>query len=76
MEHNVDEKYFVSGDKLPKWEYLKGVKKIQRFKDGSPWTYSEGSISYPDDLDKPARTIVVPLITRMGKVLDEIFENE
>ena len=135
LQNNVDEKYYISKDKLQKWEYLKGAKKIQRVsKSGYEYTYSEGAITYPDSLDNPARTmltsegninrgshviedpqtkrlriltpveteringfnddwtdsgmpermryfcmgnaLVVPMITRMGKVLDKIIDLE
>lgn len=134
LEKDVDEKYFLTGDKLEKWEYLKGSKKIERTsKTGHTYTFSEGAIAFPDSLDKPARTmltsegttnrsshvvqdpkngkmriitpveaeriqgfidnwtdtmtermryfcmgnaLVVPMITRMGKTLNKIFESE
>ena len=42
-----------------KWEYLKGSKKEQRTtKTGFVYNYSEGSMIYPDSLDKPSRTII------------------
>jgi DNA (cytosine-5)-methyltransferase 1 len=42
-----------------KWEYLKGAKKEQRkTKTGFVYNYSEGSMIYPDSLDKPSRTII------------------
>lgn len=136
IEHNVDEKYYLKGDVLNKWTYLKGAKKIERTaKNGHKYIFSEGPVAFPDSLDKPARTmltsetslnrsshvikdadtgrlrlltpveaeriqgfdsgwtgncgmpekfryfcmgnaLVVPMITRMAKVLDPIFENE
>lgn len=134
LEQNVDEKYFITPDKLEKWEYLKGAKKINRVsKTGHEYVFSEGPIAFPEPLDKPARTmltsegttnrsshvvedpvakrlriitpleaeriqgfednwtagmpdrnrffcmgnaLVVPMITRMGKVLNAIFEGE
>lgn len=134
LESNVDEKYFLTGDKLEKWKYLKGSKRIERTsRTGHSYTFSEGAISFPDPLDKPARTmltsegttnrsshvvedpengkmriitpleteriqgfkdnwtdimpermryfcmgnaLVVPMITRMGKTLNRIFEHE
>ena len=55
----VDEKYFVSGEKLEKWKYLKGSKKIERKKpNGETYCYSEGKIAFPDHLDRPARTML------------------
>ena len=135
LEQDVDERYYISEDKMPKWEYLKGQKSIPRVsKTGFEYTFSEGAIAFPDPWDRPARTmltsesmlnrsshvvkdpktlrlrvltpieaerlngfdddwtntgmahqpryfcmgnaLVVPMITRMGKVLDEIIEKE
>lgn len=135
LQSNVEEKYYISQDKIHKWQYLKGSKKIERVsKSGHKYTYSEGEISFPDSLDKSSRTIltsegsinrsthviedpqtkrlriltpieaerlqgfddnwtdtgmpermryfcmgnalVVSMVTRMGKVLDEILDKE
>jgi len=54
----VDEKYFLNGS-LEKWQYLKGAKRIERVRpNGEPYCFSEGAISFPDHLDKPARTML------------------
>jgi len=54
-----DEKYIISPEKLKKWKYLKGSKKIERKKpNGETYCYSEGAIAFPDHLDKPARTML------------------
>ena len=135
LQSNVDEKYYISIEKIPKWTYLKGAKKIpKKTAEGYEYMYSEGPVSFPDSLDKPGRTIltseavcsrtshvvldpeskrlrvltpieterlqgfednwtntgmsqrmryfcmgnalVVPMITRMGKILDTIIEQE
>lgn len=135
LQANADEKYYISDDKMPKWTYLKGAKKVPRkTADGHTYIYSEGAIPFPDPVDKPSRTLltsegtlsrtthvvtdpctgrlrlltpveterlqgfpdgwtntgmpdrmryfvmgnalVVPLITRMGRVLDEIIAKE
>ena len=134
IQGNVDEKYYLTGEKLEKWKYLKGAKKIERTSNtGHEYTFSEGAIAFPDPLDKPARTmltsegttnrsthvvldpetnqmriltpveteriqgfkdnwtdtmpermryfcmgnaLVVPMITRMGKTLNKIFDDE
>ena len=135
LQANVDEKHYIPGDKMSKWTYLKGAKKIPRTSsDGHEYTFSEGPIAFPDPWDRPGRTmltsestlnrsthvvsdpgtgrlrlltpveaerlqgfddewtntgmpdrmryfcmgnaLVVQLITRMGKVLDEIIEQE
>lgn len=134
VQEDAPEEYYLTGEKLEKFEYLKGSKKIERTSaTGHTYTFSEGSIAYPDPLDKPARTmltsegttnrsthvirdpkrgelrlltpleteriqgfkdnwtsmmpdrmryfcmgnaLVVPMITRMGKTLNKIFEQE
>ena len=135
LQRNVDEKHYIPGDKMAKWTYLKGAKKIPRTSaDGHEYTFSEGPIAFPDPWDRPGRTmltsestlnrsthvvsdpgtgrlrlltpveaerlqgfddewtntgmpdrmryfcmgnaLVVPMITRMGKVLDEIIAKE
>lgn len=135
LQKNVDEKYYIPTDKLVKWTYLKGAKKIPRKSaNGHEYTFSEGPIAFPDSWDRPGRTmltsestlnrsthvvsdpgtgklrlltpveaerlqgfddewtnsgmpdrmryfcmgnaLVVPMITRMGKVLDVIIAGE
>ena len=59
LESNVDEKYIISPEKLEKWKYLKGSKRIERKKpSGETYCYSEGAIAFPDKLDVPARTML------------------
>ena len=54
----VPKEYFLDAD-LEKWEYLKGGKKEPRKKsNGEIFYYTEGPMSFPDPLDKPARTII------------------
>lgn len=135
LQSDVDESFYIPTSKIDKWTYLKGGKKIERTaKNGHKYIYSEGPVSFPDDWDKPGRTmltsestlnrsshvvtdpgtgklriitpieaerlqgfpddwtntgmtqrmryfcmgnaLVVPMITRMGKILDEIIERE
>ncbi|GAA0714924.1 DNA (cytosine-5-)-methyltransferase [Paraclostridium ghonii] len=61
LENDVDEKYYLDGDeeKLAKWKYLKGAKKIERTsKTGHSYIFSEGPLAFPDSIDKPARTML------------------
>lgn len=135
LVHTDDPTFFIESNSMAKWEYLKGSKKIPRVsKDGHEYTFSEGSVAFPDPWDKPGRTmltsestlnrsthivadpengklrtltpieaerlqgfdddwtnsgmpnrmrffcmgnaLVVPMITRMGKYIDYIIENE
>ena len=59
----VPESFYVDGDKLERWRYLKGSKSEERVKkaaDGTEFTYhySEGSMAFPDLLTNPSRTIL------------------
>ena len=55
----VDEKYFLLDEKLEKWRFLKGSKRIKRTKpNGEIYYFSEGQLSFPDKLDVPARTML------------------
>ncbi len=135
LQTTVDDKFYITNEKMPKWTYLKGAKKIPRKSaDGHEYTFSEGPIAFPDPWDRPGRTmltsestlnrsthvvsdpgtgrlrlltpveaerlqgfddewtntgmpdrmryfcmgnaLVVPMITRMGKVLDTIIAEE
>ena len=135
LERDVDERYYISDEKMPKWTYLKGAKKIPRTaSNGHEYVFSEGPIAFPDPWDRPGRTmltsestlnrsthvvidpgtgrirlltpveaerlqgfddgwtdtgmpermryfcmgnaLVVPMISRMGRVLDEIIAGE
>lgn len=136
LQKNVDEHYYITDEAMPKWEYLKGAKKIPRkAANGHEYIFSEGPVAFPDPWDRPGRTmltsestlnrsthvvedpgtkrlrlltpieaerlqgfeddwtaaggmpermryfcmgnaLVVPMITRMGKVLDEIIAKE
>lgn len=55
----VPEEFFIGEDKLERWKYLKGSKSEPRTTSaGFTYTYSEGSMPFPDNLDSPARTIL------------------
>lgn len=131
----VADEFFIPEEKMEKWKYMKGAKKIERTaRSGFKYIFAEGAIAFPDSLDLPSRTmltsestlnrsthvikdvktgnlriltpketerlqgfddnwtntgmpkrmryfcmgnaLVVPMITRMGKYLDEIINNE
>lgn len=135
LQSNVDESFYITNEKMSKWTYLKGAKKINRIsKTGHEYVFSEGPIAFPDSWDRPGRTmltsestlnrsthvvsdpgtgrlrtltpieaerlqgfdddwtnsgmpnrmrffcmgnaLVVPMITRMAKVLDELISEE
>ncbi len=135
LESNVDEKYYITSDKMADWVYMKGAKrKARKTSEGHEYVFSEGAIAFPDPWDRPGRTmltseaspnrsthivvdpqtgklrtltpveaerlqgfddnwtntgmpdrmrffcmgnaLVVPMITRMGRILDEIIAQE
>ena len=56
---DVDNSFYLTRNELKDWKYLKGAKKIERTDSkGFVYTYSEGSMSFPDSLEKPSRTII------------------
>ena len=59
-EKDVPAEFYISDDELKKWQYQKGAKSIERVNKttGHAYTYSEGSMGFPDALDKPSRTII------------------
>ena len=58
-EEFVPEEFFISDEDLPKWQYEKGAKKINRVsKEGYEYVFSEGGMAFPDSLDKPSRTMI------------------
>lgn len=56
----VDESYFITdSEKIAKWNYLKGAKKINRVAaNGHEYVFSEGPVAFPDPWDRPARTML------------------
>ena len=59
LQTTVDDKFYITNEKMPKWTYLKGAKKIPRkTADGHEYTFSEGPIAFPDPWDRPGRTML------------------
>lgn len=59
-DNEVPEEFWIPKSELPKWEFLKGAKSIQRVhKDsGTIYNYAEGKMAFPDLLTNPSRTIL------------------
>ena len=53
----VESTYYLNGSK-EKFEYLKGSKRVPREKNGVKYTYSEGKMTFPEDLSLPGRTML------------------
>ena len=57
--HDVPPGCFIGEAELQRWAYLKGAKRIPRVaKTGYEYHFSEGAMSFPDRLDRAARTII------------------
>jgi len=58
-EAEVPAEYYINPENLDSWKYLKGAKNEVRSA-GTPreFVYKEGPMSFPDSLQKPARTII------------------
>jgi DNA (cytosine-5)-methyltransferase 1 len=56
----VPKEFFVPAARVKDWKYHKGGKQETRTNatNGFSYKYSEGAMSFPDPLEKPARTIV------------------
>jgi DNA (cytosine-5)-methyltransferase 1 len=58
-KNGVEERFFLRDEDMPRWIYSKGAKKELRHKrDGSEYYFSEGAVQFPEQLDRPARTIL------------------
>ena len=59
LHKDVPDQFIIPDSELPKWQALKGPKKIQRVSaEGFAYMFSEGGIAFPDPLDRPFRTII------------------
>lgn len=59
LQEFADEKYHIPSDKMGKWVYLKGAKKIPRTTAGGhEYVFSEGPVAFPDPWDRPGRTML------------------
>lgn len=54
----VPSAFYVRPEQEEAWRIAKGAKSIPRNKNGFQYKFSEGAMSFPDPLDKPARTII------------------
>ena len=59
-EKHIKEEFFIDENSLEKWKYEKGSKKKERVhkESGTKYIFSEGAMAFPDNLEKPSRTII------------------
>lgn len=59
LQDDVDKRYYIDSNDLPKWQYLKGAKEEYRTSSGSRrYLFAEGKVAFPDSLSKPSRTML------------------
>jgi DNA (cytosine-5)-methyltransferase 1 len=59
LQEDIPHEFYINPDDLDKWTYLKGKKQITRVdKSGYKYNFSEGSMTFPDDIHKASRTII------------------
>jgi DNA (cytosine-5)-methyltransferase 1 len=55
----VPDSFHISSSSLKKWKYFKGAKSEERVhSSGYKWKYTEGSMVFPDPIDRPSRTLL------------------
>lgn len=70
-----DDSLFLSENAIEKFKYLKGSKKVERTRpDGKKYFFSEGGMDFPDQYDKPGRTMLTSesSINRSTHVVEDI----
>lgn len=75
----IGPQYFLKKADLPRWKYAKGAKReTRKRRDGSTYYFSEGAVSFPDSLDKPARTMLTSesQVGRSSHVIRDLKTNE
>jgi DNA (cytosine-5)-methyltransferase 1 len=76
-EKKIPNEYFIEDDEKSQWEKQKGGKKEERTtKSGHVYYYSEGSMAFPDPLDKPSRTIVTGEGGRSASRFKHVIETK
>lgn len=57
---NVPAEFWIEPNTLNSWKYLKGAKSEERIHQstGFKYKYAEGSIAFPDQVNRPSRTIL------------------
>lgn len=58
-DSEVPSEFWIGESQIEAWEYLKGAKSISRIsKDGHAYEYTEGKMTFPENLNSPSRTIL------------------
>lgn len=55
----ISEHHFLRDEDMPRWLYAKGSKnELRKRRDGSEYWFTEGSVQFPEPLNKPSRTML------------------
>lgn len=55
----VDPHYFLRKEDMARWSYAKGPKReARRRRDGSTYVFTEGTVAFPDPIERPSRTML------------------
>ena len=72
----ITQEYWLTEAARVKWSYVKDHKEfIRTSRDGFQYTYSEGAMSFPDSLDKPARTLITSEVSNTPNRFTHIIED-
>ena len=73
----ITEEFYISDNEIPRWEKEKGGKKLTRVNKatGIEYQYSEGSMLFPDALDRPSRTIITAEGGRSASRFKHVIED-
>lgn len=75
VTESVDSSYYLNKEQIEKMKYLKGSKKIPRNRpNGEVYNYTEGAMCFPDDLNRPARTMLTSerSINRSSHIIEDL----
>ena len=73
---NIPDEYYLNDFDLDQWKYMKGKKELKRTsKDGFEYNYTEGSMPFPDPLDKPARTLITSEVSNTPNRFTHVVED-
>lgn len=72
----ITQEYWLTEAARVKWSYVKAHKEFTRVnKDGYEYTYSEGAMSFPDHLDRPARTLITSEVSTTPNRFTHIIKD-
>lgn len=72
----ITQEYWLTEAARVKWSYVKAHKEFTRVnKDGYEYKYTEGAMAFPDDLNKPARTLITSEVSTTPNRFTHIIKD-